>query len=228
MILSIHLADAGSLRAIATLRERLSNCRVPEPIWAQRAFTVPLAVGPRRPPVPDGTALLAAWSDDETLDTAITTDERLSAGWHARLRPLRSVGTWSGLPGLPRADRDTATEAEADDPVAVLTLGRLRLRRTVPFVRASHPAELQALADPAVVFGTALACPPRIVATFSLWRTTREMRRYATGTHQPHLDAMRAHTRSPFHHESLFARFRPYGSIGTFHGRDLMTGKADL
>lgn len=66
---------------------------------------------------------------------------------------------------------------------------------------------------------TGLARPPRFVATFSLWRTPAEMREYAVGrTPGSHLHAIRAHNRDPFHHESVFVRFRPYAAQGRWDG----------
>jgi hypothetical protein len=212
MVLSVHLTEAPAHRAVAAFRRRRASERHAGTVWAQRALTVPLAAGPRRPPLPYGSALLAAWEDDGALDRALAAEEGLTAGWHARLEPLRSVGRWSGLPGLP----GPAHEIDTDEPVAVLTLGRLRPRRAWPFVRASQPAERQAIADPSVLLGTALVCPPRFVATFSLWRSAVEMRRYATAAGSAHVEAMRAHAREPFHDESLFARFRIRASAGRF------------
>jgi hypothetical protein len=68
---------------------------------------------------------------------------------------------------------------------------------------------------------TALARPPRLVATFSLWRTAASMRAYAYGeTGEAHRDASRAHGARPFHHESAFVRFRPYAALGAWDGLD--------
>ena len=69
--------------------------------------------------------------------------------------------------------------------------------------------------------GTGLARPPGLVATFSLWRTTREMRAYAGGrSGAEHRDAVRAHAERPFHHASAFIRFRPYGAEGEWEGEN--------
>jgi hypothetical protein len=104
--------------------------------------------------------------------------------------------------------------------VAVLTIGHLRLGRAAPFLRSSAPAERGAVRNPAVLASTALARPPHLVSTFSLWRSAAAMRDYAhdsTGTHQA---AVRADRAKPFHHESAFIRFRPYASQGSWDGRD--------
>jgi len=63
------------------------------------------------------------------------------------------------------------------------------------------------------------------VATFSLWRSVGEMRAYADGrSGLGHLAAVRAHGARPFHSESAFIRFRPYGARGSWDGRDPLAG----
>jgi hypothetical protein len=103
----------------------------------------------------------------------------------------------------------------------VLTLGRVRVCRLLPFLRASARAEGAAVANPEMLAGTALARPPRLVCTFSLWRTAQAMRDYAQGDPGAgHPRAVAEHLRAPFHHESVFVRLRPYASSGAWEGRD--------
>jgi hypothetical protein len=59
------------------------------------------------------------------------------------------------------------------------------------------------------------------VATFSVWRSVDEMRKYAIGAEPgAHRRAIAAHQKHPFHHESAFVRLRPIGSRGIWDGRD--------
>ena len=114
---------------------------------------------------------------------------------------------------------------DEEEPAAVLTLGRLRLRNALRFLRASAAAEELALREPALLAASGLARPPRLVATFSLWRTTGAMHRYARGASEPsHAAVVRAHAAKPFHHESAFVRFRPYGASGNWDGREPLAG----
>lgn len=165
-------------------------------------------------PRPGRAGLIAAWDDDAAVDRFLAADPlaaRLAGGSHVRLEPLRASGKWSALPDLPKA------ELPVDDaePVAVLTLGMLKITRTLPFLRTSSPAERRAVGDPSLVASTGLARPPRLVSTFSLWRTAAAMREYAYGNGgAEHVTAIRAHRARPFHHESVFARFRPYAGRG--------------
>jgi hypothetical protein len=86
-------------------------------------------------------------------------------------------------------------------------------------LKASGAAEAQAVANPAMIAGTGLARPPRLVATFSLWRSAAEMKAYAYrgSGHLAAMEGMRVHN---FHHEYLFARFRPYAAHGEWDGRE--------
>src|SRR5436190_39221 len=141
----------------------------------------------------------------------------LAGGWHVRLQPLRAWGAWRALPRLP----GPAFDGDGPDPVAALTLGRVRPGRLVPFLRASARAEGEAVANPEMLAGTALARPPRLVCTFSLWRTARAMRAYVQGDHAAgHPRAVAEHLRRPFHRESVFVRLRPYAARGAWDGRD--------
>jgi hypothetical protein len=109
---------------------------------------------------------------------------------------------------------------EDDEAVAVLTLGWLRLNRVRPFLRAAGPAEAEAVDHPAVLSTAALARPPHLVSTFSLWRSAAEMREYAVREGGPHSAAVRTDREDGFHHESAFIRFRPYASEGAWQGSD--------
>ena len=210
MLVSVHLAEVGARRAASVMRTRLDD--VPGLTYSQLAGNAPL--GQRVPlPRPGRVGLIAAWEEEGALDEFLESHplaEKVASGWHARLQPVRTVGHWPGMPWLPREDNPPA----ANEPAAVLTLGRFRWKRLIPFIRASRQAEVLVKSDPAVEFATALARPP-FVATFSLWKTTDAMRGYATGRYAPgHRDAMQAHAANPFHHESAFVRFRPLAIVG--------------
>lgn len=219
MIVSVHLVEVGWRRMPGLLRSRPDPAEIPGLTYSKSVLGVPLRDGPVPRPGPGRFGLIAAWDDDRALDDFLAGHpfaERLAGGWHVRLEPLRLYGFWSGMPGLPKRERPV----DDDEPVAVLTLGRPRLGRTVPFLRTSAVAERAAIGNPAVLASTAFARPPRFVSTFSLWRSAAEMRDYAHGGDGAHQAAVRADRARPFHHESAFIRFRPYASQGNWDGRD--------
>lgn len=222
MILSIHLVEAGARERLRLLRAVPRPGDVPGLRWATTTLAFPLGAGPAGM---DAAGLIAAFDDESALDAFAAEDplaRRFDGGWHARLEPLRAVGAFAPLPGIGEPE----LPADPDEPVAVLTIGRTRLRRLPSFLRASAPAERQAAGDSAALLSTAMARPPRLVSTFSVWRTCAEMRAYATAAGEAHMRAMRVNAAHPFHHEQLFARFRPTGAQGAFRGSSALAPDA--
>lgn len=223
MIVSVHLADVGAAQVPAFLRSKSRLRGRPGAIHAEPALTAHLGGSALPRPNPGRVGLVAGWKDDAALDAFLAEDplaEQLAGGWHARLEPLHVFGVWTDLPGLPQR----ALHAADDEPVAVLTLGRLRLLRGRPFLRSAAPAEAEAVAHPGLVAATGLARPPRLVSTFSVWRTAAHMRDYALGKDGAHQAAVQSDRARPFHHESAFIRFRPYASAGAWDGGDPLGG----
>jgi hypothetical protein len=223
VIVSVHLADVGLRAAPAALRQPPRPGAVPGLTYAVTTIAAPLGGGLLPSPRFGRVGLIAAWEDDGALDEFSRTHplaERLAGGWQARLQPLRVFGSWAGMPGLPAK----ALPVDDREPVAALTLGRLRLNRALAFLRSSAPAEAAATADPAVLASTGLARPPHLVSTFSLWHSAAEMREYAAGADGAHQAAVGADRERAFHHESAFVRFRPYASSGIWDGGDPLAG----
>lgn len=220
MIVSVHLADVGALKVQRLLFQRLDPARIPGMTYAEPTMTGPLG---QRPPRPQHgrIGLIAAWDDDAAIDRFLDTHpfgKQLAGGWHTRLEPRRCFGSWTGMPGLPTKE----LPMDDDEPAAALTLGRLRVLRIRPFLKASAPAERDAVGNPAVAAITGLTRParPRLVSTFSVWRSARAMREYAFGKDGPHQAAVRADRDRPFQHEQAFVRFRPLASAGSWDGWD--------
>lgn len=223
MIVSLHIADVGPRAAAEVLLRPPQPARVPGLTYAETTTTAALGE-PLLPPRHFGrVGMIAAWESDAAVDRFSRLHpvaRHLAGGWQVRLQPLRVFGAWAGMPGLPAR----ALPVDDEEPVGILTLGQLRLRRIAAFRRAAGPAEAAVIDDPALLAGTGLARPPRLVATFSLWRAAAAMREYATGPNGPHSAAVQADRAEPFHHESAFVRFRPYASQGSWDGRDPLAG----
>jgi len=213
VIVSVHIAERGVRRSLGLLARGRRPLQAPGLRYAEVAGLVPLAS--KAPLPPRGTILISSWDDDSALDRFLA--EHPIDGYHVRMKPTRIVGAWPDMPGLP----DEEEEMDPDEPAAVLTLGRPRLLRLGRFARTSRAAEKLAVDHPALLAGTAAARLPRFVATFSLWRSVKEVRDYALGRPDPrHLNAIKADRATPFHHQSAFIRFRPYTSRGAWGGHD--------
>jgi hypothetical protein len=222
MIASVHVADVGVKSALKVLR------KAPRPgsIAGLRHANVAVAaaLGGSMAPKPQAgrVGLIAFWDDDDAIDRFLAGHPlaaALAVGWHTRLEPLRAFGTWPGLPADVPRPRVVAHEG----PAAVLTLGRLRITQAVRFLKASNKAENGVLGAEGLLWATAMARPP-FVATCSLWQSAEALSAYAYGSDAgPHPAAIASDRTKPFHHQSAFIRFRPYGSEGSLAGKNPLT-----
>ncbi len=173
---------------------------------------------------PRRTALFAVWDDSAALDAFVAGSsiahrwERAEEAWHVRLRGVGGHGTWRGFAPLDGLERG------ADDgPIAVITRADVRLGSTLAFRAAGRPVsdELRTAGGLLAVVGIGEA-PAGRLGTFSLWRSTADMRAFAVG--MPHHRQVVRRTRAErWYGEELFARFEPYGSSGSWDGRDPLT-----
>lgn len=217
LIVSVDIAQLGPKRGLRLLAKRPSIDEVEGLRYAEAVFTAPLGAGLLPKPDLGTVALIAAWDDDEALDRFAThpLGRELASGWQVRMTPLRVSGSWPEMPGLP----EKQLPVDAEEPVAVLTLGRVKPWRLRPFLRAAAPAEADAIAEPDLLASTGFGRPP-LVSTFSLWRTAAAMRDYAYREGGTHRAAVAADRARPFHHASAFIRFRPYATRGLWGDRN--------
>ena len=164
------------------------------------------------------TALFAVWEGEAALDRFLATApaawQRAVERYDVRLRGLGGHGAWRGFPVLERL-------AAGDDrgPIAVLTRADVRLRAWRRF-RAAGPvvsAELQRAPGLLAVAGVG-ELPVGRLGTFSMWSGYDAVAAFAAA--ERHADVVRRTRREGWYGEELFARFEPFGSSGTWDGRD--------
>lgn len=221
-IVTVHVASVSPLAVPRILRAKVS---APGVIYADTTVGADLSPKVLPKPAPGRVGLVGVWTDDAAFDAFLADDPlaaRLAGGWHVRLEPLRTVGSSAGIPELvPAGERPV----DPEEPVVVLTYGHTRLRGLHRFLPASAKAEATILGAPGLLASTGFARPPRIVSTFSVWRSARAMRAAVEGGSGPgHVDAVRGNAERGYHHDALFARFRPYATAGEWDGRDPLEG----
>jgi hypothetical protein len=91
---------------------------------------------------------------------------------------------------------------------------------TAPLGTSTPRPNLSQIGLIAASIGFARPALPRLVSTFSIWRSAAAMRAYAFDSAGSHQAAVQADRARPFHHESAFVRFRPYASEGSRDGRN--------
>lgn len=176
MLHTFHLAKPGFARAAALLLRPPTPGKVAGLHHAECMMPMQLGasiVSPGRWRI-GRLAMFAAWENEAAVDDFLagTAQGRtLAAGWHVRLKFLRRWGHRTEFDGLPR----TVGEDDPDAPVVVVTLARLKLLEVPRFIRWGKPVERLVRDHPGTTLALAATRPWRTVATFTVWKSAREM-----------------------------------------------------
>ena len=168
--------------------------------------------------------LFAVWEDEAALDAFLERsdvtrrwDALAREQYHVRLEPLRAHGTWAGVAPFGTYVRPSG---DPDGRVAILTRAAIRLRSLRAFYGAIAPPAIDLGEQPGVLASVGVGeLPLARQATFSLWEDWASVREYAYGR-PAHREVLRRTRAEGWYSEELFARFRPYGSSGTWGGTD--------
>jgi len=165
----------------------------------------------------------AAWESQEAIVDFLASTKLggvLSRGWHLRLEFKRRWGHVCSFDGL----AESVGEQDPDATVFAFTLARMKILQVPRFIQWGRPVEELVRDHPGVTLAGAAMRLPNSVATFSIWKTQREMTDMVRGhssVPQPerHAVAMAERERKDFHYEFTTLRFKPLAEFGEWEGR---------
>lgn len=214
---SVHISDVGLPRSLGLVRHP-RPASIPGLRQANAGIASTFGTTPARPS-PGRVGLIAFWDDERTLERFEATHPlaaKLGGGLVVHAHPLRIHGAWPGVGD----DVPTRRKVEHDGAVLVLTLAKTKISRTIPFFRASQPAEKAVVKAPGNVFSSAVLRPP-FISSVSLWESSQAAMNYAFSGHQiGHPEAIAAGRAKPFHHQQAFIRLAIDEIRGSLAGRN--------
>jgi hypothetical protein len=168
--------------------------------------------------------MVTTWSD-ASVAAHVETTSRTLRSWDAladerfrvSLRPLHSMGRWSGHAPF-GAMSDTTNEA-ATSPLAILTRARVRTSQWAKFAGAATPVARQLAAHDAPTLALGIGeSPIGLQGTFSIWRDYAHASAFA---HSPgaHRDVISRTHMTGWYSEELYARFAVESIEGTYRGQ---------
>ena len=169
-------------------------------------------------------ALFAVWEDDAALGAFLAGSE-IPARWRSLGRETYTVraGAAAGARRLGRrrpARRRGGGRRGGRRPGGDPHPRRDPPRPPIPFYRAIAAPAGDLLDRPGLLASVGAGeWPVARQATFSLWRSPADVQAYAYGR-PDHREVIRRTRAEHWYSEELFARFRPYGSEGTWNGED--------
>ena len=166
-------------------------------------------------------AVFAVWDDEDDLDRFLA-DHAIARrwnsaeeAWHVRLRCIGGHGRWKGIDPLAGL-----TAGSDDGAVAIVTRASVRRRSWKEFDAASGVVDRELRAADGLIDVVGIGeAPIGSLATFSLWESVRAARAFAYSM-PDHVEVVRRTRSEGWYSEEMFARFEPYGSAGTWNGRD--------
>jgi hypothetical protein len=188
-VVSVHLADVGFPRSLRLIRHHKAGS-IDGLLHANAGIAATFGSSPARPS-PGRVGLIAFWTDDVSrkgFEANHPLAVALNGGVVIDGRPLRMYGEWPGL----REEVPRQRKIDHRGPVLVLTLAKTKPSRSVPFFRASQPAEKAVVNAPGNLFSSAILRPP-FIASMSLWESSEAAMDYAFSGNQPgHPEAIAA------------------------------------
>ena len=168
--------------------------------------------------------LLCVWENEEVARAAMENHPHFVElktnsveQWTVFMRTVMAHGRWDGINPF----EGKATLAD-EDPVCVITRATIKPSKLLQFWQFVPRVSRSVDQQKGRLFSVGIGELPLIQqATFSLWRSSREMKAYAYQS-KHHKEVVRRTRSLKWYKEELFARFTPYAEEGSWKGRQLI------
>jgi hypothetical protein len=141
--------------------------------------------------------------------------------WTVFMKPINTKGLWSGNnPFIPSAELDASNSL-----IAVITRATIRTSKLIKFWRYVPTSQkpIQKGCE-GLIYTKGVGEAPLIqMATFSIWENIESLKKFAYQSLE-HQQAIKKTHQHNWYKEEMFARFQPYQSIGSWEGKNLLTG----
>lgn len=170
--------------------------------------------------------LFAVWDSTEAADNFFAESQfinrfqrRATEIWTIRLLPVKAHGKWSGENVF-----DEFVVPNQNAPIAVLTRASIRLNKLQRFWSHVPATSSELEGADGLIASIGIGEAPFVhQATFSLWRSERDMQDFAY-RNLVHREVIRKTRAENWYREELFARFVPVAAAGKWNGRNPLEG----
>ncbi len=168
--------------------------------------------------------ILATWDDEAAANTFLEKNnsflnyqKRAVESWTVFMKTSKVHGVWSGV--TPFYENVQYNENEL---VGVITRATIHTKHLFEFWK-EVPTVSQSIDNrDGLLFSIGIGeWPVFMQATFSLWENSKYMMDYAYKS-QYHREVVKKTRQRGWYREEMFARFRPYRSVGEWEGVDIL------
>ncbi len=167
-------------------------------------------------------ALLQVWENEEAarsfFETSKTMDDYRAHSnevWTLFLKNVSAHGQWDGSNPFQPEDDLPSTEL-----MAVLTRATIKWHKIIPFWKYVPTSHQPLKENDGLIYTKGVGEVPIVqMATFSIWKNIESLNHFAY-TSKEHRVAIQKTRELNWYKEELFARFKPYKSMGTWNGKN--------
>ncbi len=167
-------------------------------------------------------ALLQVWENEEAAHSFFKASKTMNGYrthanevWTLFLKNVSAHGQWDGSnPFQPEEDLPST------ELMAVLTRATIKWHKIIPFWKYVPTSHQPLKENDGLIYTKGVGEVPIVqMATFSIWKNIESLNHFAY-TSKEHRVAIHKTRELNWYKEELFARFKPYKSIGTWNGKN--------